>query len=234
MRAPPEAGIAGRRVGVPRAVPPRDRPSRTSVNPPTFDRRANPALCGKSTPSRNVVVDVQGRGRMTCLSGADRPPHPVFGTRNRAATAAGASAPELGRPPPLPPIPVQRRTRDGPACVPVPRTRVERGTVASGGDRRTVTSAMPYVRCIRCGVRCFSAARWSNVDQCGVCGADLPRRPVDSRAAVARVHPAPTASLVLAATVPHGREVADTAWGGAGAPDRAITRRVAARTARSA
>ena len=97
-----------------------------------------------------------------------------------------------------------------------------------------MTTAMPYVPCSQCGVRCFSAARWANVDQCGVCGADLPRRPLDSRAAIARVHPAPTASLVLPATVPHGREVADTGWGGAGAPDRAITRRVAARTARSA
>jgi hypothetical protein len=93
---------------------------------------------------------------------------------------------------------------------------------------------MPYVRCIRCGVRCFSAARWSNVDECGVCGADLPRRPVDCRAGVPRLNPARTASLVLPATVPHERGVADMARAGTGAMDRAITRRVAARTARSA
>jgi len=93
---------------------------------------------------------------------------------------------------------------------------------------------MPYVRCIRCAVRCFSAARWSNVEQCGVCGADLPRRPVDSRAAVPRHHPARTASLVLPATVPDEHEVAVMTSGGVGRTDRAITRRVATRVAQSA
>jgi hypothetical protein len=93
---------------------------------------------------------------------------------------------------------------------------------------------MPYLRCIRCGVRCFSAARWSNVDQCGVCGADLPRRPVDSRAAIPRLRPARTASLVLPATVSDEREVALMTSGGVGRTDRAITRRVATRAARSA
>jgi hypothetical protein len=93
---------------------------------------------------------------------------------------------------------------------------------------------MPYVRCIRCGVRCFSAARWSNVDQCGVCGAELPRRPVDSRAAGRRLHPARTASLVLPATLADKREVAVMTSGGGGPADRAITRRVAARVGRSA
>jgi len=106
-----------------------------------------------------------------------------------------------------------------------------------GGDTGKpgpVTSTMPYVRCIRCGIRGFTAARWSNVDQCGVCGADLPRRRVDSRAVVPRLHPAPTASLVLPTTVRDEREVAVMTSGGVGRTDRAITRRVTTRVAQSA
>jgi hypothetical protein len=34
---------------------------------------------------------------------------------------------------------------------------------------------MPYVRCIRCGLRIYTAALWSNVEYCGNCGAQLPR-----------------------------------------------------------
>jgi ribosomal protein S27E len=35
---------------------------------------------------------------------------------------------------------------------------------------------MPYVRCIGCGMTTYTAARWSNVDFCARCGAELPRR----------------------------------------------------------
>ena len=98
-----------------------------------------------------------------------------------------------------------------------------------------VTSTMPYVRCIRCGVRCFSAARWSNVDQCGVCGGDLPRRPVDSRAAFLRLRAsAGTVSRVLVATVPDAHEGAVMTSGGVGPRDPTSPRRVAARPGRSA
>ena len=83
---------------------------------------------------------------------------------------------------------------------------------------------VPYVRCFRCRVRCFSAARWSNVEQCGVCGADLPRRPVAFH----------TAPLVLSATVPDEGAVAVMTSGGVGPTDPAITRRVAVRPGRSA
>ena len=34
---------------------------------------------------------------------------------------------------------------------------------------------MPYVRCPRCGLHTFSAARWSGVEHCGRCDAELPR-----------------------------------------------------------
>lgn len=34
---------------------------------------------------------------------------------------------------------------------------------------------MPYLRCPHCQLRTFSAARWSTVDHCGRCGAELPR-----------------------------------------------------------
>ena len=34
---------------------------------------------------------------------------------------------------------------------------------------------MPYVRCSKCGQLAFSAARWSHIDHCGRCGAELPR-----------------------------------------------------------
>jgi len=215
-----------------RGRPPSDRPSRAAVNPPNVDGEQNPALCEKSRPFRNVVVDVQECGRMACLSGADRPPHPAFGTRKPSRDGRGRVRPRADRPP-LSPHSCPEEDRHGPVCVPARWTRVERWPVASARDRRAVTSTMPYVRCIRCGVRCFSAARWSNVDQCGVCGADLPRRPVESCAAVPRVHPARTASLALPAALLHERG-ADMAWGGAGAMDRPSTRRVAARTARSA
>jgi rRNA maturation protein Nop10 len=33
---------------------------------------------------------------------------------------------------------------------------------------------MPYVRCPRCALLTFSAARWSNVDHCGRCDEQLP------------------------------------------------------------
>jgi hypothetical protein len=36
---------------------------------------------------------------------------------------------------------------------------------------------MPYVRCPRCGLHSFSAARWSDIDHCGRCAAELPRSP---------------------------------------------------------
>jgi hypothetical protein len=211
--------------------PPGDRPLPDGRQSPKRRRRRNSALCGKSMPSRFVVVDVEGRGRID-LSQRRRSSSPTGVRRAPGATAAGASAREPDRPP-RPRIPVQRRTFHGPACVPVRRTRVERWTVASGGGRRPVTSTMPYGRCIRCGVRCFSAARWSNVDQCGVCGADLPRRPVDCRAGVApasgphRVSRGPGIGA-------DEREVAVMASGGGGPTDRAITRRVAALAVRSA
>ena len=115
----------GRRV---RGRSPGDRPSRTVVNPPNVDGGENLALCQESRPFPDVVVDVQECGRMTCLSGADRPPHPAFGTRHRAATAAGASARErTGHPVPaflsrggptwsgMRPCPLEsRRALDGP------------------------------------------------------------------------------------------------------------------------
>jgi hypothetical protein len=34
---------------------------------------------------------------------------------------------------------------------------------------------MPYVTCPRCGLHTFTAARWSNVDHCDRCDAELPR-----------------------------------------------------------
>jgi len=33
---------------------------------------------------------------------------------------------------------------------------------------------MPYVTCPRCGLRTFTAARWSNREHCGNCGVELP------------------------------------------------------------
>jgi hypothetical protein len=45
-----------------------------------------------------------------------------------------------------------------------------------GGD------ALPYVGCTQCGLPCFSAARWSNIDLCAACGAELPRRACDAGA----------------------------------------------------
>ena len=33
---------------------------------------------------------------------------------------------------------------------------------------------MPYVTCPRCGLRSFTAAYWSNREQCGNCGTELP------------------------------------------------------------
>lgn len=40
---------------------------------------------------------------------------------------------------------------------------------------------MPYVNCPRCGVRTYSAARWSNVDRCANCDEVLARRPAKRR-----------------------------------------------------
>jgi hypothetical protein len=36
---------------------------------------------------------------------------------------------------------------------------------------------MPYVNCKRCGLRAYSAARWSHVDRCPHCDEVLTRRP---------------------------------------------------------
>ena len=216
-----------------------DGPSATALGrrgrpsiPPTSTAEKIRALCGKSRPSRIIVVDVQGRGRIALSQRRRSSSPPGVRPRNPAATAAGASARDRTGHACLP-HPCPEEDLHGPACVPARRARVERWTVASGGDRH-VTSTMPYVRCIRCAVRCFSAARWSNVEQCGVCGADLPRRPVDSRAAVPRLHPVRTASLVLPAAVPDEREVAVMTSDGVGPTDGSTTRRLAARAARSA
>ena len=216
-----------------------DGPSATALGrrgrpsiPPTSTAEKIALFAGNRGRPASSWLMFRGAGVLPCRSGADRPPHPAFGARNPAATAAGASARDrTGRA--CLPHPCPEEDLHGPACVPARRARVERWTVASGGDRH-VTSTMPYVRCIRCAVRCFSAARWSNVDQCGVCGADLPRRPVDSRAAVPRLHPVRTASLVLPAAVPDEREVVVTTSDGVGPTDGSTTRRLAARTARSA
>ena len=208
----------------------RGRPS----TPPTPTAEKIALFAGNRGRPTSSWLMFRGAGVLTCRSGADRPPHLAFGARNRAATAAGASArdrtghaclpaslsrggPSWSRMRPCPPD--SRRALDG---------RVRR---RSPRDDHHVTTTMPYVRCIRCGVRCFSAARWSNVEQCGVCGTDLPRRPVDPRAAVPHLHPVRTPSFVLPAAVPDGREVAVI---GVGPTDGSITRPLAARAARSA
>ena len=50
-------------------------------------------------------------------------------------------------------------------------TAIRPTSVTSVGDR----PHMPYVSCPHCGVRTYSAARWSHVDRCGSCGEVLTR-----------------------------------------------------------
>jgi hypothetical protein len=46
-----------------------------------------------------------------------------------------------------------------------------------GGPRRARHGCLvPYVKCSRCGLSAYTAARWSSIDACVRCDAALPHR----------------------------------------------------------
>ena len=207
--------------------------------PPTPRRRRSRSLRESEARPTSSWLMFRGAGVLT-LSQRRRSSSPP-GVR-RAQTEPRrprARLPGTGPDTPVSRIPVQRRT------FMVPHASLPAGLASSAGRSRPAAIASVTTTRRRRGCRTYAASaaecaasarpRWSNVEQCGdVTARDLPRRPADPAPPSRRLHPVRTASFVLAAAVPDEREVAVMTSDGVGPTDGSITRRLAARAARSA